>query len=190
MLCNNHSKHLQKPTLNKESKIWWAQDWTQDNKRLHNFMTFFNGLVYKMLKMFSRCQIRFHDIARMLNLPMSFWGLSDQRSHDHCALQRALNILKSFLITFRTLIVNFSMIKGSSILVFLFLPLFSHFVKGFNVMKKKDTNFVGLGRLNELGHKVVGLPNNSYKPIINTAWVHPRVCKLQKRVHSTGSRKW
>jgi hypothetical protein len=86
-------------------------------------MTFFNGLVYKMLKMFSRCQIRFHDIARMLNLPMSFWGLSDQRSHDHCALQRALNILKSFLITFRTLIVNFSMIKGSSILVFLFLPL-------------------------------------------------------------------
>ena len=32
---------------------------------------------------------------------------------------------------------------------------------------------------------VVGLPNNSYKPITNTAWVHTRLCKLQKRVHST-----
>ena len=28
--------------------------------------------------------------------------------------------------------------------------------------------------------KVVGLPNNSYKPITNTAWVHSRLCKLQK----------
>jgi hypothetical protein len=27
---------------------------------------------------------------------------------------------------------------------------------------------------------VVGLPNNSYKPITNTAWVHARFCKLQK----------
>ena len=27
---------------------------------------------------------------------------------------------------------------------------------------------------------VVGLPNNSYKPITNTAWVHARLCKLQK----------
>ena len=27
---------------------------------------------------------------------------------------------------------------------------------------------------------VVGLPNNSYKPITNTAWVHTRLCKLQK----------
>ena len=27
---------------------------------------------------------------------------------------------------------------------------------------------------------VVGLPNNSYKPIINTAWVCARLCKLQK----------
>ena len=24
---------------------------------------------------------------------------------------------------------------------------------------------------------VVGLPNNSYKPITNTAWVHARLCK-------------
>ena len=33
------------------------------------------------------------------------------------------------------------------------------------------------------------LPNNSYKPITNTAWVRTRLCKLQKRVHSTCSRK-
>jgi hypothetical protein len=37
--------------------------------------------------------------------------------------------------------------------------------------------------------KVVGLPNNSYKPITNTAWVRALLCKLQKRVHSTRSRK-
>ena len=35
--------------------------------------------------------------------------------------------------------------------------------------------------------QVVGLPNNSFKPITNTAWVRPRICKLQKRVHSTRS---
>ena len=28
--------------------------------------------------------------------------------------------------------------------------------------------------------EVVGLPNNSYKPITNTTWVHARLCKLQK----------
>ena len=28
--------------------------------------------------------------------------------------------------------------------------------------------------------QVVGLPNNSYKPIINTTWVLARLCKLQK----------
>jgi hypothetical protein len=27
---------------------------------------------------------------------------------------------------------------------------------------------------------VVGLPNNSYKPITTTAWVRARLCKLQK----------
>jgi len=36
---------------------------------------------------------------------------------------------------------------------------------------------------------VVGLPNNSYKPITNTAWVRAWIYKLQKRVHSTRSRK-
>ena len=36
---------------------------------------------------------------------------------------------------------------------------------------------------------VVGLPNNSYKPITNTAWFRTQLCKLQKRVHSTHSDK-
>jgi hypothetical protein len=27
---------------------------------------------------------------------------------------------------------------------------------------------------------IVGLPNNSYKPITNTTWVRARLCKLQK----------
>ena len=38
--------------------------------------------------------------------------------------------------------------------------------------------------------QVVRLPNNSYKPITNTAWFRARLCKLQKRVHSTRSRKF
>jgi len=37
-------------------------------------------------------------------------------------------------------------------------------------------NIEGPGWLNELGH---------WKPITNTAWVQARLCKLQKRVHST-----
>jgi len=36
----------------------------------------------------------------------------------------------------------------------------------------------------------VGLHNNSYKSISNTAWVRSRLCKLQKKVHSIRSRKW
>ena len=36
--------------------------------------------------------------------------------------------------------------------------------------------------------QVVGLPNNSYKPITNTAWVRARLCRSQKE-HSTRSRK-
>jgi len=31
---------------------------------------------------------------------------------------------------------------------------------------------------------------NSYKPITNMAWVRAQLCKLQKTVHSTRSRKW
>jgi hypothetical protein len=37
---------------------------------------------------------------------------------------------------------------------------------------------------------IVGLPNNSYKPITNTTWVRPRLCIFQKKVHSTRSSKW
>ena len=29
--------------------------------------------------------------------------------------------------------------------------------------------------------QVVGLPNNSYKPITNTVWVRARLCKIQKK---------
>jgi len=36
----------------------------------------------------------------------------------------------------------------------------------------------------------VGLSNNLYKPITNTAWVRVQLCKLQNRMHSTRSRKW
>ena len=40
--------------------------------------------------------------------------------------------------------------------------------------------FYGKGPGGSMG-QVVGLPNNSYKPITNTAWVRARLCKLQKR---------
>ena len=32
----------------------------------------------------------------------------------------------------------------------------------------------------------VGLPNNSYKPITNTAWFRARLCKLQKGAVASG----
>jgi hypothetical protein len=42
-------------------------------------------------------------------------------------------------------------------------------------------------RLQKMSHTIyaangkgVGLPDNSYKSITNTAWVHARLCKLQK----------
>ena len=35
-----------------------------------------------------------------------------------------------------------------------------------------------------VAQNVVGLPNNSYKPIANTTWIRAQLCKLQKRVHS------
>ena len=34
---------------------------------------------------------------------------------------------------------------------------------------------------------IVGLPNNSYKPITNTGWLCAGLCKLQKRMYSTCS---
>ena len=39
------------------------------------------------------------------------------------------------------------------------------------------TYFKTLGLMSQ----VVGLPNNSYKPITNMGWVRARLCKLQKR---------
>jgi hypothetical protein len=35
----------------------------------------------------------------------------------------------------------------------------------------------------------IDLPELPNKPITNTAWVRARICKLQKSVHSTRSRK-
>jgi hypothetical protein len=45
---------------------------------------------------------------------------------------------------------------------------------------KSHTSYFSLGGpewLNELGSWIT---NNSYKPITNTAWVHARLCKLEK----------
>jgi hypothetical protein len=47
----------------------------------------------------------------------------------------------------------------------------------------RSRQFKGPRWLNEL--YVVGLHNNSYKPITNTAWVRARLCKLQKRIACT-----
>jgi len=38
-----------------------------------------------------------------------------------------------------------------------------------------------------INHKVVHMQS---MPITNMVWVHVRLCKLQKRVHSTHRRKW
>ena len=43
-----------------------------------------------------------------------------------------------------------------------------------------DTSYTKQGPGGSMS-QVVGLPNNSYKPITNTAWVRSRLCKLQKR---------
>ena len=43
-------------------------------------------------------------------------------------------------------------------------------------MKAKDEEERPSGSMSQ----AVGLPNNSYKPITNTAWVRTRLCKLQK----------
>ena len=48
----------------------------------------------------------------------------------------------------------------------------------------RTSNVQGPGWLNELGSWIT---YNSYKPITNTAWVRARLCKLQKRMHSTRS---
>ena len=48
------------------------------------------------------------------------------------------------------------------------------------------TKIVGYCDLTWLNELVVGLPNNSYKPIINMTWVRAQLCKLQ---NSTRNRK-
>jgi hypothetical protein len=40
--------------------------------------------------------------------------------------------------------------------------------------------YLCVGRPGGSKSKVVGLPNNPYKPITNTAWFHARLCELQK----------
>ena len=53
----------------------------------------------------------------------------------------------------------------------------------------RNTNYIKMKGPGGSMSQVVGLPNNSYKPITNTAWVRARLCKLQNKVHSTRSRK-
>jgi hypothetical protein len=50
--------------------------------------------------------------------------------------------------------------------------------------------FRGPGWLNELGSWITYQIIQAYHHVTNTAWVHARLCKLQKRVHWTRSRKW
>ena len=63
-----------------------------------------------------------------------------------------------------------------------------------NITKRQPWNSMLFLKINEdpVGSMsyVIGLPNNSYKPITNRAWVRARLCKLQKRVHPTRNRKW
>ena len=42
----------------------------------------------------------------------------------------------------------------------------------------RNTNYI---KMKGPGGSMIGLPNNSYKPITNTAWVRARLCKLQKK---------
>ena len=54
---------------------------------------------------------------------------------------------------------------------------------------KLQTNFIFhftrviFYRIMFIRHLIIGLPNNSYKPITNTACIRARLCTLQKRVH-------
>ena len=69
---------------------------------------------------------------------------------------------------------------------------YSGFIVLYVICLSVDTNFFSaelcFACLNAYNHQrarvaqweVVGLPNNSYKPITNTAWVRARLCKLQK----------
>jgi hypothetical protein len=59
----------------------------------------------------------------------------------------------------------------------------------FRFVSPKDRYFHITKLIFVIKTKKTYLPDNSYKPIINAAWVRTRLCKLQKRVHSTRSRK-
>ena len=65
-----------------------------------------------------------------------------------------------------------------------------HFIDISRIVDYHCLNFLFILYMPWRARMVVGLPNNSYKPITNTAYVRARLCKLQKRVHSTSSRKW
>jgi hypothetical protein len=56
-----------------------------------------------------------------------------------------------------------------------YLRFFMHKSKEYNGMDILDSIFS-----DQRQKAVVGLPNNSHKPITKTAWVHPRLYKLQK----------
>ena len=92
--------------------------------------------------------------------------------------QNKSRILLRYITTFiQTSFTNYKCVACSSSMYGFWLPLW--YLQTLLTIK-------GPGWLNELG---IGLPNNSYKHITNTAWVRARLCKLQKRGHSTRSRK-
>ena len=85
----------------------------------------------------------------------------------------------TFFLYFKTLVLNCK--KKPPI-----RPYIPNYFFGFSLL-----NFLGWESFSFLVRaQWVGLSNNSYKPITNVVWVHAQFCKLQKRVHSTRSRKW
>ena len=94
------------------------------------------------------------------------------------------SILKQ-LMTFQIIIINF-IFQGKYINSFN-TPIFNiYFFEPVSDCCKPPFEVEVLG---DSMSQVVGLPNNSYKPIINMACVRTRLCKLQIRVHSTRSCK-
>ena len=75
--------------------------------------------------------------------------------------------------------VHANFILTNQFLMLVYLIVLEFFVN--HVIQCNRLRFV-LGKKGPGGSmsQVVGLPNNSYKPITNTAWVRARLCKLQK----------
>ena len=67
--------------------------------------------------------------------------------------------------------INLNQALSESLLGYLLSILFPVIPSIFNQHGKGPGGLLG---------QVVGLPNNSYKPIINTAWVRARFCELQE----------